>query len=128
MGDLYREIHDVKNSCVNYTQALRINQFDFEAFQELCKLGVNIRVKSIFKFQNQPNNNNSNSNTSVNLGNGISLTTTSNTNNDGSMIPDLTNPFNDKNLNSKMMTPSIHVDEFNFSTPRIKIQVYQMHH
>lgn len=120
LGDLYREIHDVKNSCVNYTQALRINQFDFEAFQELCKLGVNIRVKSIFKFQNQPNNNNSNSNTSVNLGNGISLTTTSNTNNDGSMIPDLTNPFNDKNLNSKMMTPSIHVDEFNFSTPRIK--------
>ncbi|RCK62711.1 Protein bimA [Candida viswanathii] len=121
LGDLYREIHDVKNSCLNYTQALKLNQFDFEAFQELCKLGVNIRVKSIFKFQNQATTHN-NENIGVSGGNavggGAGAAGGAGTN-DASMIPDLTNPFNDKNLTSKV-TPSIHVDEFNFSTPRIK--------
>ncbi|KAL6454776.1 bimA Protein bimA [Candida maltosa Xu316] len=112
LGDLYREIHDLKNSCVNYTQALKINQFDFEAFQELCKLGVNIRVKSIFKFQNQSVNENLNNSSSSGTG-------VNNNNTDGggiaNTIPDLTNPFTDKKI-----PPSIHVDDFNFSTPRIK--------
>ncbi|RLV91645.1 Protein bimA [Spathaspora sp. JA1] len=49
LGDLYREINDVKNSALNYTSALKYNQFDFEAFQQLCKLGVNVRVKALYK-------------------------------------------------------------------------------
>ncbi|ABN68517.2 Anaphase promoting complex subunit CDC27 (Cell division control protein 27) (Anaphase promoting complex subunit 3) [Scheffersomyces stipitis CBS 6054] len=39
LGDLYRGMNDVKNSALNYAQALKFNQYDFEAFQELCKLG-----------------------------------------------------------------------------------------
>ncbi|CAX39658.1 anaphase-promoting complex subunit, putative [Candida dubliniensis CD36] len=113
LGDLYREVNDLKNSCMNYTLCLKLNQFDFEAFQKLCKLGVNIRVKSIFKFQHQPysKNNINNAFTSANAN--------SHANNEGPTIPDLTNPFTDRSFNSKL-TPSIHVDEFNFSTPRVK--------
>ncbi|CAI5755692.1 unnamed protein product [Candida verbasci] len=56
LGDLYKSINDVKNSGLNYTQSLKLNQFNFEAFQELCKLGVNVRVKSIFKSFNDLSN------------------------------------------------------------------------
>ncbi|KAK6200225.1 uncharacterized protein RJT21DRAFT_130858 [Scheffersomyces amazonensis] len=100
LGDLYGGINDIKNSALNYSQALRFNQFDFEAFQQLCKLGVKVRVKSIFKLQ--PN-----------------LSTTTNTNNEESMTEytdHFTNPF------SNTETPVIHQDDTfaNLSTPRIK--------
>lgn len=49
LGDLYKCIGDTKNSALNYAEALKYNQFDYEAFQELCKLGVNIKVKAIYK-------------------------------------------------------------------------------
>lgn len=115
LGDLYREINDLKNSCMNYTLCLKLNQFDFEAFQKLCKLGVNIRVKSIFKFQHQPYSKNNINNAFTN----VNVNTNTNSNNEGPTIPDLTNPFTDRSFNSKL-TPSIHVDDFNFSTPRVK--------
>lgn len=49
LGDLYKAQGDVKSSILNYTQALRFNAFDFEAFQELAKLGADISVKSLYK-------------------------------------------------------------------------------
>ncbi|KAF6071949.1 Anaphase-promoting complex, cyclosome, subunit 3 family protein [Candida albicans] len=94
LGDLYREINDLKNSCMNYTLCLKLNQFDFEAFQ---------------KFKNNINNAFTN----------VNVNTNTNSNNEGPTIPDLTNPFTDRSFNSKL-TPSIHVDDFNFSTPRVK--------
>lgn len=48
LGDLYKGMNDTKNSALNYSQALKYNQFDFEALQELCKLGVNVKVKAIY--------------------------------------------------------------------------------
>ena len=48
LGDLYKGMRDVKNSALNYSYALKYNQFDFEAFQELCKLGVEVKVKAIY--------------------------------------------------------------------------------
>ncbi|ODV79896.1 anaphase promoting complex subunit CDC27 [Suhomyces tanzawaensis NRRL Y-17324] len=39
LASLYKGINDTKNSALNYVQALKHNQYDFEAFQELCKLG-----------------------------------------------------------------------------------------
>lgn len=49
LGDLYKAVNDIKNSALNYSFCLKYNQFNFEAFQELCKLGVNVNVKSIYK-------------------------------------------------------------------------------
>lgn len=49
LGDLYRGIGDTKNSAMNYSSALKYNPFDFEAFLELCKLGVGVKTNSIFK-------------------------------------------------------------------------------
>lgn len=49
LGDLYKAMGDTKNSALNYSHCLKYNQFDFEAFQELCKLGVSVKVKNIFK-------------------------------------------------------------------------------
>lgn len=48
LGDLYRKLNDVKNSALSYTQALQWNRFDFEAFQQLCKLGVDVKAKAVF--------------------------------------------------------------------------------
>ncbi|OBA23583.1 TPR-like protein [Metschnikowia bicuspidata var. bicuspidata NRRL YB-4993] len=50
LGDLYKALGDSKNSILNYQQALRFNAFDFEAFQELSKLGAELSVKSLYKF------------------------------------------------------------------------------
>ncbi|KAG7195256.1 anaphase-promoting complex subunit cdc27 [Scheffersomyces spartinae] len=49
LGDLYKGMNDVKNSSLSYAECLKFNQFDFEALQKLCKLGVDIRVKAIYK-------------------------------------------------------------------------------
>ncbi|CAK9436369.1 uncharacterized protein LODBEIA_P09270 [Lodderomyces beijingensis] len=115
LGDLYSAADDVKNSCLNYTQCLKLNQFDFEAFQKVCKLGVNMKVRSLYKMQKQ---------NFADVAQGLA----------GQDLPDLTNPFNGSTSNSglqthqsamspPMKTPTIHADEFNFSTPRVRTTV-----
>ena len=118
LGDLYRGMNDVKNSALNYAQALKFNQYDFEAFQELCKLGVNVRAKAIYKTNSQLvqaiNNRNSGDNDDF-----------SNTFND---LHDISNPFasTTSGANGKPIsvneTPIIHQDDTfgSLSTPRIK--------
>lgn len=49
LGDLFKAEDDTQNACLNYSQALKFNVFDFEAFQELAKLGAEVKVKSIYK-------------------------------------------------------------------------------
>lgn len=103
LGDLHRGINDVKNSALNYSEALKFNQFDFEALQELCKLGVEVRIKSIYKplqglisIQEDILGKNAGTlNSSTVVGNGF--------------FNDMPNPF------------SSHIDEDTFSTPRVKV-------
>ncbi|KAK6463141.1 hypothetical protein DFJ63DRAFT_104480 [Scheffersomyces coipomensis] len=105
LGDLYKGINDIKNSALNYSQAVKYNQFDFEAFQELCKLGVKVRVKSIYKSN----------------GNGFNIPTNGG---DESIVDynnsdNFSNPFSNSNVGE---TPIIHQDDSftNLSTPRIR--------
>lgn len=51
LGDLYKAQGDLKNSALNFQQALHYNAFDFEAFQELCKMGVKVAVKTLYAQQ-----------------------------------------------------------------------------
>lgn len=48
LGDLYKSQGDLKNSALNLQQALHHNPFDFEAFQELCRMGVKVAVKLLY--------------------------------------------------------------------------------
>ncbi|KAK9315726.1 hypothetical protein V1522DRAFT_119617 [Lipomyces starkeyi] len=48
LGHLYRLFGDTKEAADNYTAALSANPFLWEAFDGLCKLGVNIKVNNIF--------------------------------------------------------------------------------
>ncbi|CCG20706.1 Cdc27 ubiquitin-protein ligase [Candida orthopsilosis Co 90-125] len=129
LGDLYHSVDDIKNSCLNYTQCLKLNQFDFEAFQKLCKMGVDMKVKSLYKMQKDGHGHmeqvgredilQQQSQQSQQFKTPQALGTHD--------IPDLTNPFTDKKnavtsstTKNPSNTPTIHVDEYNFSTPRIK--------
>ncbi|KAI3404028.2 CDC27 [Candida oxycetoniae] len=85
LGDLYSATNDIKNSTLSYTQCLRLNQFDFEAFQKVSKLGVNMKVRSLYK--QKPST-------------------------------DSDNPFGVQVQSPPLK--SIHVDDFNFQTPRVK--------
>lgn len=53
LGDLCKAQGDLKNSALNYQEALRFNAFDFEAFQELLRMGVKVAVKSLYKAPTQ---------------------------------------------------------------------------
>ncbi|KAK9478221.1 hypothetical protein V1514DRAFT_281337 [Lipomyces japonicus] len=49
LGHLYRLFGDSKEAIECYSAALNVNPFLWEAFDGLCKLGVNMRVENIFK-------------------------------------------------------------------------------
>ncbi|KAL7666565.1 Anaphase-promoting complex subunit 3 [[Candida] zeylanoides] len=49
LGDLYASMGDTKNAALSYTAAVQLDQFDFEAFQKLARLGVNVRVKAMYR-------------------------------------------------------------------------------
>lgn len=112
LGDLYKGSGDVKNSSLNYAYALKYNQFDFEAFQELCKLGVDAKVKSLFKPQQV---NQLSFNDLDNSINEIAGTTTTNNNNNNNPASPFSTPHDNKPI---MVHPD---DTFNsLSTPRMK--------
>lgn len=129
LGDLYHSVDDIKNSCLNYTQCLKLNQFDFEAFQKLCKMGVDMKVKSLYKMQKDGHGPMEQVGKEDILQQQLQQSQQFKTpqalgTHD---IPDLTNPFTDKKntvtsstTKNPLNTPTIHVDEYNFSTPRIK--------
>ncbi|KAK9471804.1 uncharacterized protein V1510DRAFT_181190 [Dipodascopsis tothii] len=48
LGHLYREYGDSKRAVDAYSAALKINPFLWEAFDGLCRLGVNMRVENIY--------------------------------------------------------------------------------
>ncbi|OBA18234.1 uncharacterized protein OGAPODRAFT_84128, partial [Ogataea polymorpha] len=49
LAKLYASVGDVRRSALNYSQVLNINPYMFEAFEELCKMGVKVKVNSIYK-------------------------------------------------------------------------------
>lgn len=49
LGKLYRAIGDIKEASICHTTALKLNPYLWESFEELCNMGVNVRVKSLFK-------------------------------------------------------------------------------
>lgn len=49
LGRLHSLAGDVKESCVNHSKALKRNPYIWESFEELNKLGANIKVKGIYK-------------------------------------------------------------------------------
>ncbi|CAD1810683.1 TPR repeat family protein [Candida parapsilosis] len=137
LGDLYHSINDIKNSALSYTSCLKLNQFDFEAFQKLCKMGVDMKVKSLYKVQKDGNIESQLQQSGA--GEVLSQSQQQQQHQQHQFktpqalgvhdIPDLTNPFTEKmkavpdstsTTGNPLKTPTIHVDEFNFSTPRIK--------
>lgn len=118
MGDLYKGTRDIKNSSIYYTQALKYNPYDFEAYQKLCKLGVNIKAKAIFKsnrkspiIQDPPSQPNQSSHYSQPY---------NNQNTSFNFYDDVVNPFAGSN---NVETPKIHPDETftnSLKTPKIK--------
>ncbi|CAH2354844.1 anaphase-promoting complex subunit Cdc27p [[Candida] railenensis] len=115
LGDLYSGCGDVKNSALSFSQCLKYNQFDFEAFQKLTKLGVNVRVKALYKFQEQQSSfgidrevissGNVKANTDkVITGGGL-----------GGVGGSISNPFS---ATPPSQPPTIHADDSFISTPR----------
>lgn len=49
LADLYAGLGDVKNAALHYTHAVRLNPFDFTAFELAAKLGVKMRVSQLYK-------------------------------------------------------------------------------
>ncbi|ODV87872.1 hypothetical protein CANARDRAFT_180128, partial [[Candida] arabinofermentans NRRL YB-2248] len=49
LAKLYSSVGDVKRSALNYSQVLKLNPYIFEAFEELCKMGVKVKVNSVYK-------------------------------------------------------------------------------
>lgn len=48
LGQLYKAEGDVAAAALNFQEALKFNIFDFEAFQELAKLGVDVSVGKLY--------------------------------------------------------------------------------
>lgn len=48
LGQMYKAEGDVAASALNFQEALKFNVFDFEAFQELAKLGVDVSVSKLY--------------------------------------------------------------------------------
>lgn len=48
LGQMYKAEGDVAAAALNFQEALKYNIFDFEAFQELAKLGVDVSVGKLY--------------------------------------------------------------------------------
>ncbi|KAG0674314.1 anaphase-promoting complex subunit cdc27, partial [Pichia californica] len=58
LAKLYSAVGDVPRASMHYSQILKLNPFIFEAFEELCRMGVQVKIDSIYKntsFQNNSN-------------------------------------------------------------------------
>lgn len=49
LGELYKAQGDLKNSILNYQKALRLNPFDFNAFQQMVSAGAEVSVRAIYR-------------------------------------------------------------------------------
>lgn len=52
LAKLYCAVGDVPRASMHYSQILKLNPFIFEAFEELARLGVHVRVDAIYKNKN----------------------------------------------------------------------------
>lgn len=49
LAKLYAAVGDIPRASMHYSQVLKLNPFIFEAFEELCRMGVHVKVDSIYK-------------------------------------------------------------------------------
>lgn len=49
LGELYKAQGDLKSSILNYQKALRLNPFDFDAFQQMVSAGAELSIRAIYK-------------------------------------------------------------------------------
>lgn len=49
LGELYKAQGDLKNSILNYQKALRLNPFDFNAFQQMASAGAEVSVRAVYR-------------------------------------------------------------------------------
>lgn len=49
LGKLHQMERDIKNSCLSYLSAIKLNPFLFEAFEEVCKMGASVKIDSLYK-------------------------------------------------------------------------------
>lgn len=49
LGELYKAQGDLKSSILNYQKALRLNPFDFDAFQQMVSAGAEVSIRAIYK-------------------------------------------------------------------------------
>ncbi|GMM37375.1 anaphase promoting complex subunit [Saccharomycopsis crataegensis] len=49
LGRLYGSIGDTKESAIYHSQALRLNPYLWDSFEQLCQIGANVNTKSIYK-------------------------------------------------------------------------------
>lgn len=49
LAKLYCAVGDIPRASMHYSQILKLNPFIFEAFEELARLGVHVRVDAIYK-------------------------------------------------------------------------------
>lgn len=54
LGQMYKAEGDVASSALNFQQALKYNVFDFEALQELAKLGLDVSVGKLYAVKTTP--------------------------------------------------------------------------
>lgn len=123
LGKLYLLAGDIKESAIQHSKALKLNPYIWESFEELNKMGANVRVKSIYKVSN---------------GTKFPLTSDllnlSNTNNhNGNILNDsMKDPFGDSMISStagtttggsasvKKTIPLDKLEDHAFTTPRMK--------
>ncbi|ODQ79436.1 hypothetical protein BABINDRAFT_161836 [Babjeviella inositovora NRRL Y-12698] len=48
LGKLYAATGDIKQSAANHSLALKLNPYLFDSFEELCRMGINVRVKAVY--------------------------------------------------------------------------------
>lgn len=118
LGKLYYLTGDVKESAINHSRALKRNPYLWESFEDLNKMGANVRVKAIYKVSQGPK---------LSLNNSNDVLTGSSSYNNESYTRD---PFGDSsNLNQPLKSEAINAFDFTkaireespeFTTPRIK--------
>lgn len=71
LARLYSLLNDIPRATVHYTKVLKLNPFIFEAFEDLCDLGVKVNVDSIYKIKYSiiENNDTTSNNTNINTNN-----------------------------------------------------------
>lgn len=127
LGRLYLLVGDTKESAINHSKALKRNPYLWESFEELNKMGANVRVKAIYKVSQSSQFLLGNDLVTSNGANDTSSFSrdpfgdTSNLNPPKSSLKsDMGNGYPSSYTNSFDLTKAIREESPEFTTPRVK--------